>query len=216
MSKVNEGLYHTFLQPWVRAMVGPQLAHAVWKMHPLRLSYSLLSDKNPMMHGVGAWAERARAERAVPSSANPFVAMQEHFSNAVVKALDVYRDVRDQMSEQMFHAVYGSPVIQALYGISANSGDPRPRPGSSPRTRLAFEAEIAYLRSRLAEGGTLEAGARMIIYISKAQHFIDARSFEVLRRLLEAHPNVPLSASRPFCASSGPSWPLMSAGRSRR
>jgi hypothetical protein len=96
------------------------------------------------------------------------------------------------MTEQVFHAVYGSPVIQALYGTSANDGEPRPRPGRSPWTDLALEEEIARLRSRLAEGGPLEAAARMIIYISKAQHLIDARSFEVLRRLLEAHPDVTL------------------------
>jgi hypothetical protein len=132
VSEVNESLYRAFLQPWVRAMVGPQLADAAWEMHPLRLSYSLFSDKNPMMRGVAAWAEQARAERAAPSSANPFLAMQEQVSDSIIKALDVYRDVREQMAEQVFHAVYGSPVIQALYGTSANDGEPRPRPGRSP------------------------------------------------------------------------------------
>ena len=192
VSEVNESLYRAFLQPWVRAMVGPQFAHAAQAMQPLRLSYSLSSDKNPMMRGVAAWAEQARAGRAAPSTANPFLAMQEQFSDSIVKALDVYRDVRDQMAEQMFHGVYGSPVIQALYGTSANGGEPRPRPGTSPWTEIALEAEIARLRSRLAEGGPLEAAARLVIYISKAEHFIDARSFEVFRRLLEMHPDVTL------------------------
>jgi hypothetical protein len=112
--------------------------------------------------------------------------MQEQVSDSIIKALDVYRDVREQMAEQVFYAVYGSPVIQALYGTSANDGEPRPRPGRSPWTQLALEAEIARLRSRLAEGRPLEAAMRMIIYISKAQHLVDARSFEVLRRLLAA------------------------------
>jgi hypothetical protein len=192
VSEVNESLYRAFLQPWVRAMLGPQFAHAAQAMQPLRLSYSLYSDKNPLMRGVAAWAEQARAGRAAPSSANPFLAMQEQFSGSIVKALDVYRDVRDQMAEQIFHTVYGSPVIQTLYGTSANDGEPRPRPGTSPWTEVALDAEIARLRSRLAEGGPLEAAARLVIYISKAEHFIDARSFEVFRRLLEQHPDITL------------------------
>jgi Protein of unknown function (DUF3141) len=33
VSEVKESLYRAFLQPWVRAMVGPQLADAAWEMH---------------------------------------------------------------------------------------------------------------------------------------------------------------------------------------
>jgi pimeloyl-ACP methyl ester carboxylesterase len=192
MSEVNQSFYRTYVEPWVKGIVHPQFAQATLAMNPLRLSYALFSDKNPMMRGVAAWAEQARAERAPSSSGNACLAMQKQFAEAVVKLLDMYRDFRDQMVEQTFHMVYGSPAVQAFYGTSASDADPRPRPGRSPWTQLELEAEIARLKSHLAEGGPLEAAARAIIYITEAQRFVDARSFEVLRRLLEAHPEVTL------------------------
>jgi len=152
VSELNNALYTTYLQPWIRAMSSPQVARAALKLNPLRLSYSLLSDMSPM-RAVAPLAEKARAERTVPAADNPFVAMQQQFSKATIDALNLYRDVRDQLTEQMFHAVYGSPVVQAACGISRNDGPPRPRPGLLPSGRAAVDVEIARLAGRIAEGG---------------------------------------------------------------
>ena len=190
VSDLNNALYATYLQPWVKAMSSPQLARAALQLNPLRLSYSLLSDMNPMMHAVAPLAEKARAERTVAADDNPFVAMQEQFSQAMIDALDLYRDARDQLTEQMFHAVYGSPVVQAACGISRNDGPPRPRPGLSPSSRAAVDAEVARLKERIAEGGALEAAARALVYIAKAERRVEERTFDALRKLLLAHPEV--------------------------
>ena len=190
VSDLNNALYATYLQPWVKAMSSPQLARAALQLNPLRLSYSLLSDMNPMMHAVAPLAEKARAERTVAADDNPFVAMQEQFSQAMIDALDLYRDARDQLTEQMFHAVYGSPVVQAACGISRNDGPPRPRPGLSPSSRAAVDAEVARLKERIAEGSALEAAARALVYIAKAERRVEERTFDALRKLLLAHPEV--------------------------
>jgi pimeloyl-ACP methyl ester carboxylesterase len=191
VSELNNAMYATYLQPWIRAMSSPQLAQAALKLNPLRLSYSFFSDMNPMMRMVSPLAEKVRAERTVSTADNPFVAVQEQFSKTVIQLLDVYRDARDQLTEQTFHAVYGSPVVQAACGISRNDGPPRPRPGVLPSSRAAVDAAIASLMGRIAEGNSLDAAARVLVYITKAERRVDERTFDVLRELWQAHPEVP-------------------------
>jgi hypothetical protein len=105
----------------------------------------------------------------------------------MTQALDFYGDIRDQLEEQMFHAIYGSPVTQAVCGISQNGGPVRQRPGRSAATEAALDAEIRRLRGRVAEGTALDAAARIVVYISKTHHRVDGRCFDALRRLLAAH-----------------------------
>jgi hypothetical protein len=193
VSELNNALYQAFVQPWVKAMTSPQLARATRELHPLRLGYSSFSDQNPMMRAVMPLAEQVRAERTVPASANPFVAMQEQFSRAMTQMLDLYGDTRDRLEEQMFHAIYGSPLVQAWCGISQNDGPPRQRPGQSPATKAALDAEIRRLKGRVAEGSALDAAARIVVYIGRAHHRVDGRRFDALQRLLAAHPSVTLA-----------------------
>jgi hypothetical protein len=190
VSEINNALYETYVHPWIKAMVSPQLASAARKLHPLRVGYSTLSDKNPIMATIAPLAKWVRAERTVPSSANPFVAMQEQFSRMMIQVLDAYGEARDRVEEQVFHAVYGSPLVQDWCAISQDDGPPRPRPGRSPSTKVALDAEIRRLRGRFAQGSALDAVARSVIYIAKAHHRVEARCFDVLQRLLAAEPGV--------------------------
>lgn len=43
VSELNNALYQTFLQPWIKMVSGPQVSGAVLELNPLRLGYSLLS-----------------------------------------------------------------------------------------------------------------------------------------------------------------------------
>ena len=63
VSELNNALYSTFVQPWLKTWVTPQMASAVLAMQPLRVQYALFSDKNPMMRAVAPLADKARAER---------------------------------------------------------------------------------------------------------------------------------------------------------
>lgn len=93
----------------------------------------------------------------------------------------------------MFHAIYGSPWLQAWLGMTRNDGRPRPKPGTSPDQRAALAAKIEEGRSTMDQGGPLEAEVRALVYIARGQRSIDARSFEVLRRILKAHPDISLA-----------------------
>ena len=118
VSELNNALYQIFLQPWIKMISGPQHARAVLELNPLGLGYSLLSDRNPMMRAVAPLADYVWAEHIAASADNPFIAMQEHFSKTMVDALNLFRDLRDELIERTLHAVYGSPLVQAACGIS--------------------------------------------------------------------------------------------------
>jgi hypothetical protein len=154
----------------------------------VRLGYSLWSDRNPTMRVVAPLAEYARAKRIPAPSENPFIAMQQQFSKTMVDALNLYRDLRDELVECTFHAIYGSPLVQTACGVSHND-PPRPRPGLLPSVLAAAEEEKHRLKGRIAEGNVL-AAARVLVYIGKAQHRIEQSAFEALRKLLLAHPEV--------------------------
>ena len=190
ISELNNALYETFVQPWIKMMSGPQLAGAVLELNSLRLSYSLLSDKNPMMRAVAPLAEVARTKWVAVSADNPFITMQQQVSKSIVDGLNLFRDLRDDLVERTFHAVYGSPLVQLSCGISQNSGPPRPRPGVLPSILAAAEEEKGRLKKKMGEGTPLDAAARVLVYIGKAQHRIEKSTFEALRKLLLQYPEV--------------------------
>jgi pimeloyl-ACP methyl ester carboxylesterase len=192
VSQVNNALYTTFVQPWLKAWVTPQVAAATLAMQPLRLGYALFSDRNPMMRWVAPLAEQVRAERKPVDAENPFLKSQEQFSDMMTQSLEALGALRDQTQEAIFHAAYGSRLLQAWMGVSAAAGPPRPKPGTSPEQRAALAARIEALRSTMNEGGPLEAAVRALVYVAMGQRVVDARSFETLRRILEHHPEITL------------------------
>jgi len=46
------------------------------------------------------------------------------------------------------------------------------------------------LKARIAEGNALDAAARVLVYVGKAQHRIERSTFDALRKLLLAYPEV--------------------------
>jgi hypothetical protein len=67
---------------------------------------------------------------------------------------------------------------------------PRPRPGLLPSVLAAAEEEKRRLKGRIAEGNAIDAAARVLVYIGQALHRIDKSTFNALRKLLLAHPEV--------------------------
>ena len=97
VSEINLALYRTFAEPMVRAFVSTPVADWLHQMHPLRLQYEMFSDQNPAMAPIATLAEQVRKDRKPVSSNNPFVAMQEQFSNQIVSAFDSWRDASEKV-----------------------------------------------------------------------------------------------------------------------
>ena len=187
LSEINLGLYRTFVQPWLRAAVSEATAEQLRRLHPARLPYELLSDRNPWLAMLAPLAERVRDERRPAAPDNPFLMFQELFSKQVVAALDGWRDLRDRTVEMSFHAVYGSPFVQAALGLRHDDSPPRRRPGRDPE-EIAFVArQAAELREKFTEGGPREAFIRAIVYVRAPTLAADERSFLMLRKIRDEH-----------------------------
>jgi hypothetical protein len=154
-------------------------------MHPLRLQYELLSDQNPMMQPLAGLAERVREERKPAAADNSLAKLEAEVSHQIEAALDGYRDLRDRWYEQVFLAVYGSPLLQALVGLRARDESPRRRPGDDP-DHLDFVARRkAELLERIDAGGLREASLRAFLYVLMPQRATDERTFNLLQRMRE-------------------------------
>ena len=64
VSEINLALYRTYVQPAVRALVTPQWAEQLQRLHPLRLQYEMFSDGNPLMAPIAALARPGQDEPA--------------------------------------------------------------------------------------------------------------------------------------------------------
>jgi pimeloyl-ACP methyl ester carboxylesterase len=193
ISETNLALYRTFAQPMVRAFVNPWLADWMHQLHPLRLQYELFSDANPMMAPIAALAEQVRANRRPVVADNPFIAMQETASHQIVDALDRWRDMSESLSERTFLAVYGSPTLQAAAGIDPAATHSLRKAAKSPIHHELLQKRIAELKSRIPLGGVREAVVRSLIYAGMTRAAVDERGFETVRRIRQAHGDLPLA-----------------------
>jgi vacuolar-type H+-ATPase catalytic subunit A/Vma1 len=124
-------------------------------------------------------AVEVKADRRPAASNNPFLQMQKQISDQIIIALDAYRDTRDRIEEEIFFAVYGSPVVQGMLGF--NSGEKvRGLPGVSPEMRAAKKARAAAYVAKVRTGGFVEALVRAVLYVISADRALDERCASAL------------------------------------
>jgi hypothetical protein len=194
MSETNLALYRTFAQPIIRGVMSSPMAEWIAQLHPLRLQYELLSNANPLMAPLAAVAEQVRKNRRPVGADNPFLAMQENASNQVVAALDAWRDLGERLSERLFFGIYGSPTLQAAAGIDRAATRPLRKASKSLLHRELLQKRVAELEAQIPAGGLREAMTRALVYVGARRETVDERGFEAMRRLRQAHENMPLSA----------------------
>lgn len=108
ISDFNEALYRAFVSPWVEAAVTPWTAAAMKRLHPMRTSRYLLSERFfPWMHLIALAAEPTRRSRMDVGDDNAFRAAERAFSGQVTKAIEALRETRDRMEEDAFKELYG-------------------------------------------------------------------------------------------------------------
>jgi hypothetical protein len=179
MSELFHSMYCTFLQPAVRATATEPAAEIARKLHPMRLSYTAFADSNPLMQGVEKLATEVKAMRQPADLDNPFLQLQKQVSDQIVSALDAYRDARDRMQEELFFAIFGSPVVQGLFGL--NTGQKvRELPGTTPAKRAAEKAQTTAYGAKLDTGGFDEALVRAVLYVVAAERALDERCAHAL------------------------------------
>ncbi|MGO4722772.1 MULTISPECIES: DUF3141 domain-containing protein [unclassified Inquilinus] len=180
VSEINSKIYGSTLRPLIRAASSEPAAELGRRLSPLRLQYSLFSNRNPAMLPVAMAAEQVRAHRRPAAADNPFLAFQDLMSNQIVTMLDGWRDMRDRWIESTFYAVYGNPVLQAMLGIDDRTLAER-RP---PRGREIDEV-VEGLRGKVAEGDIRAAVLRAVLYAIWPMRAVDERGFATLRQLYD-------------------------------
>ena len=176
LSEINLALYRAFAQPFVRALANPPMAEWMQKLHPLRVSYELLSDANPMMAMLKPMTAWVREHRSAASPENPFIGWQENISKQITAALNAWRDGRDDLAEQTFFTIYGLPALQAALGIDPASTQPLRRPAKDPWHEELLRTRLGELKARMPIGDLNAAAVRALVYVGKYGGAVDARA----------------------------------------
>ncbi|MGO2054619.1 MULTISPECIES: DUF3141 domain-containing protein [unclassified Halomonas] len=194
ISEINLGMYRLFMQPWLKTMITPEVARLMRRMHPIRLGYKLLSDRNPLTVPLPVMVEAVRKNRHPVSQDNLFKALETMGSDQLVANLNAMRDFRDSSTEKMFMDIYGQPLLQAAVGLYGDAHVHRRRPGAEPEHRRFVEQRQAELRAKIAHGGAHEAVMRSLIYVLGGAPATDERNFKRLRASrAELEPGIKLS-----------------------
>ncbi|HXU90625.1 MAG TPA: DUF3141 domain-containing protein, partial [Methylomirabilota bacterium] len=192
LSEINLGLYRTLVQPFVRAAASEQTREWLHTVHPSELPFEVFSERNPLMRHIAELAEQVRQQRRPASPDNPLLQLQAAVSERIIAALDAWRDLRDRTLEQMFLAIYGTPVLQAVLGMRASDESPRRQPGMEPERVAFIEERIKEIKARIAEGGLREAVIRSGVYIGMGGPDVDERAFNQLRQMRAEHGDLTL------------------------
>ncbi|MGH8156240.1 MAG: DUF3141 domain-containing protein, partial [Rhodanobacteraceae bacterium] len=187
VSDINLALYRNLWQPWVRALSTPSSAHWLEVFQPVRFGFEWWSDRHPLAPLVRDAATRVREHRVQLAPDNPFLQVQTQLSDAIVRALDAYRDLRDGAAAWWFNALYGSPWMRALAGQGlSDDARARPHPGESPEARAYMQHELAQLDASVDEGGFHEALVRSLFYLIHARGEANGRDFRHIWRIVRA------------------------------
>ena len=185
VSEINLGLYRTFVQPWVRLWANEGVAEWMRRFHPLRLQYEIFSRANPFTNLLTSAVAEVHKSRQPVSKDNIFWQAQQQFAEWMETSLDAYRDLRDHSQEALFHAVYGSPLVQALVGLKASDAPARRKPGQDATHHALVARRIEELKHGIPEGGPREAVIRALLYVRMPEGVVDERGFNLLRHMRE-------------------------------
>ncbi|HSA79358.1 MAG TPA: DUF3141 domain-containing protein, partial [Geminicoccaceae bacterium] len=188
ISEVNEGLYETFVSPWIKPFVNEATAEALRMMHPLRLERFTISDVNPMLWPLKAMAQAVRQNRRQVAPDNPLIEAEHAVARQIEQALDRYRDLRDRGQEVVFKTIYNSPLVEALAGLRAPYADARKPRARDEQAEKTVAAKIEAIKTREEQGGFAEAVLRIMLAVAQAEHMFDARGFRLAQRIKQEHP----------------------------
>ena len=117
-----------------------------------------------------------------------FLAAEKIMAASITSTLTAMGKARDAMTEGLFHATYGSPLLHALLGIDPKSVQDDRRPEREALREQSRARRRAELESRFDKGGAVEAALRAVIYVRRGEGGADERSFAVLKELHDAQP----------------------------
>ena len=188
LSTLAEEAYDMTARPFVKAMVTPASADAMFRAHPLRRRRRLLSDRNPAMAAAEPLAELSRSYRRPIGADNPFKVLERAVADMVERNWDLYRDMRDATYELTFNAIFGAPWMHRL-GERRQLGT-----AGSPVASFRDLPQVQTALDTIDRGGFAEAVIRMMILLAHARGSV--------RRSRLERSNALLSQTEPFASMS--------------
>ncbi len=183
-------LYENYISPWVRIIANEEIAKLNRENHPVRLRYKMFSDHNPVLSGIGPFADAVRGSRAVVSQENFFWNIQESAAQRIVAILDAYRDMQTFCTEKLFFGIYGSKFLQATLGL--RRADPYSKFASRDLDRdRDIQRRLRGILGKSAEGGLPEALARALLYVVRGGGGFDEREFKMFKQLCDVSTLLP-------------------------
>jgi pimeloyl-ACP methyl ester carboxylesterase len=185
ISRINDAMYRIFLSPWIRAIISDKTAEAIRQMHPLRIERYILSDLNPMLQPVKLWAEPVKRYRLPIAKENPFLSMENVFSESMQISLNYYRDMRDLIQEFWFKSLYGTAWMKWLFGPPEKS-----RQENSAVQKIdknTRQRRKAWAQMAAVEGEFVEAVVRIFIAVAGANRVLDKRQFETAEKIIQTN-----------------------------
>ncbi|QWE09428.1 DUF3141 domain-containing protein [Polynucleobacter ibericus] len=166
MSNINTELYDRFVRPAIQNMATPETAELIRESHPLRTQRVIFSDKNPIMPMLDKAAESIVRERKPASIDNPFIMAEKVASELIETQLNLYRNMRDSMTETSFFSIYSSPMIKAFISPK-DTGIPK-------RTSVDVRQmpEVHHALENVDKGGLAEGVVRILHLLNDARGYV--------------------------------------------
>jgi len=183
ISDINLRLYETFVAPYVRAAVTPEMAATLRELHPNRMRFAMFSDQNPFMQFLAGAAEQARTDLKPASPDNPLTQVEHAMSSWISTSLTKAGEERDKLAERLFLATYGSPLLQALVGLDAEEVTSKKAIERELDREVLGRHKLAELDAMFDEGGLAEAVMRSVAYIRSGEESYDERGFAMMQEL---------------------------------
>ena len=181
VSEINQAMYNSFVSPFVRMASNETTASWMRALNPARSERLLFTDSNPFLKAMKPWADMARAHRRPVSPDNVWHKAEKQISDKMEATLDAWRDARDASSEKLFHAVYDSPLLEAMTGFKPERRKTH-RPGAKLREAMQRKQDQY---EELFEHGSRETGfMRLLIFVAAGTGVVDERPFNGIRRVM--------------------------------
>ena len=163
VSQINEGLYNTFLSPFVSNCSNEVMARYLRIAHPERMGRLLLSDLNVAMWPLRWAADLVRSNRRPVAQDNALLAVEKTVSDQIEQSLDAYRKFRDDLTEQLFFSIYRSPLVEALAGMRAPHADAVKPRARNQHLEVLLQSKLEDIRAAADKGGVPEAILRILL-----------------------------------------------------
>jgi hypothetical protein len=170
VSEFNQRAYELFARPMVQAMATEQGAEMLRNFHPLRFQNWAISSMNPWLSWIAPTAQTVKSNRKPMNADHPLLRSEKLGAELVSASLDLYRAMRDAMTEAQFFGLYANMV-------------PPTSAEEAPVTSIRDLPQVREAVAAIAQGGYDEAVARAAFLLARKGETLPLSRVEMRQEL---------------------------------